>query len=220
MLLENLSLQGTIECVNKALKCIETRSRDSNTTFKKCTLRLQLILAKAYYKSNKKPFAIEIYNDIVNQDNSNLDALKGLAEIEFEDKNYSEAQKYVDLIYRLDSKNDWALAQLGYLHYLQNQLEEAKNRLLEAIAINREVAIYNHWLGIVYWKMAGEFQTNKKYAQTQFLYSAKLDPTFAANFTFLGHYYRIVEKDIDRAKKCYQKSLSLGNVLSFLRIYF
>ena len=212
MLLENLSLQSTIECVNKALKCIETRSRDSNTSFTKCTLRLLLILAKAYYKSNKKPLAIETFNEILKTDSSNLEALKGLAEIEFEDKNYSQAQKYVDLIYHLNPKSDWALAQLGYLHYLQNQYEEAKNRLLEALSLNKEVAIYNYWLGIVYWKMGGEFQSNKKYAQTQFLISAKQDPTFAANFTFLGHYYRLIEKDIDRAKKCYQKALSLDQL--------
>lgn len=28
----------------------------------------------------------------------------------------------------------------------------------------------------------------------------------------LGHYYRIVENDIEKAKRCYQKAFALGKV--------
>lgn len=88
-------------------------------------------------------------------------------------------------------------------------LESAQKNLLEAISLNNSNAQYNYWLGVVYWKLGGEFRTNKKYAQTQFLQSAKLDQSLAGNFTYLGHFYRLIEKDMDRAKKCYQKALSI-----------
>ncbi len=60
---------------------------------------------------------------------------------------------------------------------------------------------------------AGEFRSNKQYAQSQFLQSAKLDPMFPGNFTYLGHYYRFVEADLVKAKRCYQKALSLSDSL-------
>lgn len=60
---------------------------------------------------------------------------------------------------------------------------------------------------------SGEYKVNKKYAQAQFLQSAKLDPLFPGNFTYLGHYYRDVETDLVKAKRCYQKALSLSDSL-------
>jgi hypothetical protein len=60
---------------------------------------------------------------------------------------------------------------------------------------------------------AGEFRSNKQCAQSQFLQSAKLDPMFPGNFTYLGHYYRFVEADLVKAKRCYQKALSLSDSL-------
>jgi hypothetical protein len=36
---------------------------------------------------------------------------------------------------------------------------------------------------------------------------------FPGNFTYLGHYYRFVEADLVKAKRCYQKALSLSDSL-------
>lgn len=88
-------------------------------------------------------------------------------------------------------------------------MEKAKDLFLKAISISSQVFQHFYWLGKTYWQLGGEFQTNKKYAQTQFLQSAKLNPDFASNFTYLGHFYRLVEKDLEKAKRCYQKAISL-----------
>jgi hypothetical protein len=61
--------------------------------------------------------------------------------------------------------------------------------------------------------VVGEFRSSKQYALSQFLQSAKLDPMFPGNFTYLGHYYRFIESDLVKAKRCYQKALSLSDSL-------
>lgn len=40
--------------------------------------------------------------------------------------------------------------------------------------------------------------------------SVKLNSQFSSGFTFLGHFYRQVQKDHVRAKKCYQKAFLLN----------
>ena len=39
--------------------------------------------------------------------------------------------------------------------------------------------------------------------------AVKLNPEFASGFTYVGHYYRQVQNDRVRAKKCYQKAFML-----------
>jgi tetratricopeptide (TPR) repeat protein len=53
------------------------------------------------------------------------------------------------------------------------------------------------------------YRREKKYAQTALLQGARLDPNHAPTFTLLGHYYRLVERDAERARRCYQKAISL-----------
>jgi len=55
----------------------------------------------------------------------------------------------------------------------------------------------------------GDFRSSRKYARAQFMRAAKLDPTSALAFTYLGQFYRIVENNIEKAKRCYSKALSL-----------
>lgn len=35
-----------------------------------------------------------------------------------------------------------------------------------------------------------------------------MDPNFGFVYTYLGHYYRVVAKDLDRAEKCYLRALT------------
>lgn len=121
----------------------------------------------------------------------------------------------------------------GYL-YLRTYLtslgnfQKSKDLLLTCLKINPNRYEYHHWVGRSYWEIGGdnahlciltskgEFRNQKQYAQTSFLQSAKLNADFAANFTYLGHYYRLIEHDMDKAKRCYQKAFGLGMVYFYI----
>jgi hypothetical protein len=75
-------------------------------------------------------------------------------------------------------------------------------------------------LGECYWKRGGEFKTHKQFAQTQFLMAAKLNPNESINFTYLGHFYRTVENDSERAEKCYKKALTLSKLFIICSFMF
>jgi len=60
----------------------------------------------------------------------------------------------------------------------------------------------------IFFFLKDDHRNDKNHAYAQFVRSAKLDPRFASSFTYLGHYYRLIEKDHVRAKKCYQKAFS------------
>lgn len=69
--------------------------------------------------------------------------------------------------------------------------------------------------GIYLWEMGEgiDGEESKKYkekAAEHFLACAKLNPSEAAAFRFLGHYYSQVSADAQRASKCYQRAVTLN----------
>lgn len=64
-------------------------------------------------------------------------------------------------------------------------------------------------LSVGMWLAGGRLRTDKAGCIATLLASAKLDPGQPAVYTFIGHYYSAVAKDIDRAEKCYIKALGL-----------
>ena len=62
----------------------------------RASLQLQLKLAKAYQKSKKKQQAIDVYNEILKKQDKNLDAMKGLAELTFEGKDFQQAKQWLE----------------------------------------------------------------------------------------------------------------------------
>ncbi|CAG8518907.1 7674_t:CDS:2, partial [Dentiscutata heterogama] len=87
--------------------------------------------------------------------------------------------------------------------------EEATKLTLYAIDMYDGSALCFYRLGRIYWAMGDQYRKDKNHAYAQFIQSVKLDPHFAKSFTYLGHYYRIIENDHVRAKKCYQKAFSI-----------
>lgn len=95
--------------------------------------------------------------------------------------------------------------------------------LQRAIELNGNVAEYHFRLAYVYWNMGGTFRSDRKHTYDHFFLSAKLDPTFAAPFSYLGmqhasciadcfvsgFFSQDIENNVPRAKKCYQKAVSL-----------
>lgn len=61
----------------------------------------------------------------------------------------------------------------------------------------------------MYWTLGGAARTDRSKALGSLLLAARLDAGHASTFTYLGLFYAQVEGDRARAKKCFQKALSL-----------
>lgn len=208
LLFEFLSFQSAISVVEKGLDFIEKRKKEG-CCLHRASVVLRLILAKSYSRSKKKVTAIEVYSQILKDDPKNIEAMKGLGEIYVDQKEYNEAEKWFHAMLSIDNQSDEAKLQLGLIQFQLGNKEASKDAFKDAVQLNDQNYLAHHWLGRMYWDIGGEFRKDKAYAQTQFLLSAKLQPSFAPNFGYLGHFYKQVENDTEKAKRCYQKGFSL-----------
>ncbi|KAF3821835.1 hypothetical protein GH733_009877 [Mirounga leonina] len=80
-----------------------------------------------------------------------------------------------------------------------------------ALEKNAEVAEYHYQLGLTYWFMDEETRKDKTKALTHFLKAARLDTYMGKVFCYLGHYYRDVVGDKNRARGCYRKAFELDD---------
>ncbi|KFV14108.1 Tetratricopeptide repeat protein 37, partial [Pterocles gutturalis] len=97
----------------------------------------------------------------------------------------------------------------GFIHYSQNNYEQAERSFLNAIERKAESAEYHQYLGLTYWFMSDETKKDKGKALTQFLKAAKLDSYLGSVFYYLGNYYRDIAGDKSRARGCYKKAFEL-----------
>ncbi|XP_014452741.1 superkiller complex protein 3 [Alligator mississippiensis] len=98
----------------------------------------------------------------------------------------------------------------GLIHYTQKNYQQAERSFQSAIERKAEVAEYHHYLGLTYWSMGEETRKDKTKALSQFLKAAKLDSYMGSVFCYLGHYYRDVAGDKNRARGCYKKAFELN----------
>eukprot|EP01041_Mallomonas_annulata_P008257 gene8257-16986_t len=63
-------------------------------------------------------------------------------------------------------------------------------------------------LGISQWLAGGSHRTHKTNALNSFLSCLKQDSNYTEAYSYIGHYYWLVMNDIDRASKCYLKTLA------------
>ncbi|KAJ0041718.1 hypothetical protein NL108_008022, partial [Boleophthalmus pectinirostris] len=103
------------------------------------------------------------------------------------------------------------LALRGLAYVLHGQLEMAEKSFLEAADQNPDCGEYYFLLGQLYWNMGVETRKDRSKAHTQLLKAAKLDPNLSCAFRYLGHYYREVANDCNRARGCYKKAFELNN---------
>ena len=91
----------------------------------------------------------------------------------------------------------------------KKEYDEAEKLLLKAIKLDHKNFFSFHWLGRLYWEKGGKFREQKEFAKMNFLNSAKLNPLFANNYTYLGFIFIQIEKDEERGIKCLEKAISL-----------
>uniref|UniRef100_A0A4W3JSB0 SKI3 subunit of superkiller complex n=1 Tax=Callorhinchus milii TaxID=7868 RepID=A0A4W3JSB0_CALMI len=91
-------------------------------------------------------------------------------------------------------------------HYLQ-----AEQSFQKAVKIKGDCGEYYYYLGQTYWSMGEETRKDKTKTVTHLLKAAKLDSYNGKIFCYLGHYYRDIALDKNRARGCYRKAFELDS---------
>jgi tetratricopeptide (TPR) repeat protein len=153
--------------------------------------------------------AITMLKSILNSDPERIDVLLKLSQVLLTIPKPTDAIRYLENILAQDCNNDAAICELGWAHYLSNHLESAKECLLRAQGI-RETYLTHYRLARVYWSMGGTYLSDRNYSHMNLVEAIKMNPNYSHSFTYLGHFYSSVDSDIERASKCYSKSISIN----------
>uniref|UniRef100_A0A452QQH4 SKI3 subunit of superkiller complex n=1 Tax=Ursus americanus TaxID=9643 RepID=A0A452QQH4_URSAM len=97
------------------------------------------------------------------------------------------------------------------IHFTKKDYLRAEKCFQRALEKDAEVAEYHYHLGLTYWFMDEETRKDKTKALTHFLKAARLDTYMGKVFCYLGHYYRDVVGDKNRARGCYRKAFELDD---------
>nr|XP_004651671.2 tetratricopeptide repeat protein 37 [Jaculus jaculus]XP_044989526.1 tetratricopeptide repeat protein 37 [Jaculus jaculus]XP_044989527.1 tetratricopeptide repeat protein 37 [Jaculus jaculus] len=97
------------------------------------------------------------------------------------------------------------------IHFTKKDYVQAEKCFLRALEKDAEVAEHHCQLGLTYWLMSEETRKDKTKALAHFLKAARLDPYMGKVFRYLGHYYRDVVGDKNRARGCYRKAFELDD---------
>lgn len=63
-------------------------------------------------------------------------------------------------------------------------------------------------VGVAQWVAGGRLRTDKSACLASLMACAKVDPEFGSVYSWIGHYYAYVLKDVEKAAKCYIKALA------------
>ncbi|KAK1948382.1 Tetratricopeptide repeat protein 37 [Phytophthora citrophthora] len=110
----------------------------------------------------------------------------------------------------LECTRGWLQFQIGGLDEAQTLLETNVGKISPTDAITKGRMLKR--LAIVYWHLGGTHQMAKTGCFGHLLQAAKLTPSDAEIFSWLGKWYQEVAKDILRAEKCFLKALSISVV--------
>ncbi|KAL3673730.1 hypothetical protein V7S43_001426 [Phytophthora oleae] len=110
----------------------------------------------------------------------------------------------------LECTRGWLQFQIGGLKEAQALLEANVGKISLTDVITKGRTLKR--LAIVYWHLGGAHQMAKTGCFGHLLQAAKLTPSDAEIFSWLGKWYQEVAKDILRAEKCFLKALSISSI--------
>ncbi|CAI5715337.1 unnamed protein product [Hyaloperonospora brassicae] len=102
----------------------------------------------------------------------------------------------------------WLRFQLGDIKQAQMLLEANVSKIEPSDTFGKGRTLKR--LAIVYWHLGGSHQTAKTGCFGHLLQAAKLTPSDAEIFAWLGKWYENIANDVMRAEKCFLKALSLS----------
>ncbi|KAI8480965.1 Tetratricopeptide repeat protein 37 [Branchiostoma belcheri] len=201
---------GAVEAARQGIKVLEKLQNVNNRD--KVQRNLTLLLGEALTGS-KLPAnlteALHLYTQEAEKDPSCQEAVQGLCQTYINLGDLDKAGELCDRTIKSNAAQHTMVALQGLVFSLQGKCEMAERQLKKAVELNTEVAMYHFRLGHLYWTMGEETKKEKSKCMTSLLKAAKLDPHHSDTFLYLGHYYRDVAGDVQRAKRCYQKAFDL-----------
>jgi Flp pilus assembly protein TadD len=151
--------------------------------------------------------AEEKFNDVLQQDETNVYVLDHLAEAQFANNHLDESEKTVRRAMSLDPNDPASLYLLGLLRYRQNRLDEALDALSMSAKLNPTNSFTQNYLGCV---MAEKGM--RAAAETAFRKSLVYDPDNAdAHFNLAVIYAGDKPPSIELARWHYKRALALGH---------
>uniref|UniRef100_A0A8D1KPE1 Superkiller complex protein 3 n=1 Tax=Sus scrofa TaxID=9823 RepID=A0A8D1KPE1_PIG len=201
--------EAILSC-NQALKNIDNLGVSGSLHQKNLCLRLkaEALIKLSDFESSEE--AIRTLDQVSDANNvPGLLVLKGLAHLN--KGSLDEASKIMEDL--LSSYPDLAEAHAleALIHFTKKDYLQAEKCFQRALEKDAEVAEYHYQLGLTYWSMGEETRKDKTKALTHFLKAAKLDTYMGKVFCYLGHYYRDVVGDKNRARGCYRKAFELDD---------
>ncbi|XP_061008012.1 superkiller complex protein 3 [Dama dama] len=201
--------EAVLSC-NQALKNIDNLGVSGGRLHQKnlcLRLKAEALIKLSDYESSEE--AIRTLDQVSDANNiPGLLVLKGLAYLN--KGSLDEASKIMeDLSSYPDLTEAHALEAL--IHFTKKDYLQAEKCFQRALEKDAEVAEYHYQLGLTYWSMGEETRKDKTKALTHFLKAAKLDTYMGKVFCYLGHYYKDVVGDKNRARGCYRKAFELDD---------
>ncbi|KAI9312434.1 hypothetical protein BX666DRAFT_2142351 [Dichotomocladium elegans] len=201
-----------LEYATKGRDLVLKRAKDIGILQQKILDCMELYMAHCYRYMDKKyyPYALDLYRKVIVREQNEITALEGIGAILREENQLDEAMEYFEKVCTLDPGRHNPLAEIGWIYCQKGNYEKAIAYITKAIdLVDEGVPEYFYRLGRIYWAMDGEYRENTDYAFKYFMQAVKLDHEYASGFTYLGHFYREIQKDNTRAKKLYQKAFML-----------
>ncbi|XP_004586254.2 superkiller complex protein 3 isoform X1 [Ochotona princeps] len=200
--------EAVLSC-NEALKHVEKLGASGSSLQQKnlcLRLKAEALIQAADCDSAEE--AVRTLDQVSDANNvPELLVLKGLAYLN--KGSLDEATKIMEDL--LSSYPDLAAVHAleALIHFTRKDYLQAEKCFQAAVEKAADVAEYHYQLGLTYWFMSEETRKDKAKALTYFLKAAKLDTYMGKAFCYLGHYYRDVVGDKNRARGCYRKAFEL-----------
>ncbi|CAM6087406.1 unnamed protein product [Calypogeia fissa] len=211
------SYSSAVECVRRGLQAVQKSRAMYGLSLRVSELRLLLTLGQTHLASQNFTEADATFQNVAEE--AKLlggkgmfllaAASEGLAKVGLAQGEVEVARARLETVLSLNAQSHWALAEQGWLAFQNGNQEDAIKYLEQAVALQPTDASYHRRLGLVCWKGDGNAASTREKAFSQFLEAVKLDPSQPDVFRYLGHYYKDTTVDMQRAMRCYQKSISL-----------
>uniref|UniRef100_A0A452F9J5 Superkiller complex protein 3 n=1 Tax=Capra hircus TaxID=9925 RepID=A0A452F9J5_CAPHI len=202
--------EAVLSC-NQALKNIDNLGVSGGSLHQKnlcLRLKAEALIKLSDYESSEE--AIHTLDQVSDANNiPGLLVLKGLAYLN--KGSLDEASKIMEDLLSSYPDLTEAHALEALIHFTKKDYLQAEKCFQQALEKDAEVAEYHYQLGLTYWSMGEETRKDKTKALTHFLKAAKLDPYMGKVFSYLGHYYKDVVGDKNRARGCYRKAFELDD---------
>ncbi|KAL1783322.1 tetratricopeptide repeat protein 37 [Sigmodon hispidus] len=202
--------EAILSC-NQALKNIDNHGASGGSHHHKnrcLLLKAEALLQLSDCESSEE--AVRILDQVSDADNTpGLLVLQGLAHL-----NTGAVDKAIKIMEDLQA----SYPDLAKVHALEALIHFTKKDYLQAEACFQRAlekdpkdADCHYHLGLTYWFMGEETRKDKAKALSHLLKAARLDTYMGKVFCYLGHYYRDVAGDKNRARGCYRKAFELDD---------